>query len=156
MLCKALATLPRTLNDTYARILSNIDEDYQQYALHILQWLAFSARPMHLKEICEVVAIDVNENPQFDPQRRLRDPQDVVEICSSLITVTHRSSGNIEIDQKSPEILRFLYHTSPLLCQRVSNLRHHSSRTGCQIQSSGHRLPCDFSQRLPCLPPSSR
>ena len=89
---KALATLPRTLDDTYARILCDIDEENQQYALHILQWLAFSARPLRLIEVSEVVAIDVNDTPQFDPQRRLQDLGDVVGICSSLITVMHRMS----------------------------------------------------------------
>ena len=95
---KALETLPRTLNDTYARILCDIDEEYQQYALHILQWLAFSVRPLHLKEVAEVVAIDINDHPQFDPQRRLPDPEDVLEICSSLIIVTQKSSDDDEFD----------------------------------------------------------
>ena len=91
---KTLATLPKTLDDTYARILCSIDEEYQHYALHVLQWLAFSMRPLHLKEIAEVVAIDVNDHPKFDPQRRLPDPEDVVEICSSLITVTDHMSDD--------------------------------------------------------------
>ena len=91
---KTLATLPKTLDDTYARILCNIDDEYQQYALHILQWLAFSMRPLHLKEIAEVIAIDINDHPKFDPQRRLPDPEDVVEICSSLITVTDSVSDD--------------------------------------------------------------
>ena len=51
-------------------------------------------RPLHLKEIAEVVAIDISENPKFDPQRRLPDPEDVVEICSSLITVTDHISDD--------------------------------------------------------------
>ena len=89
---KALATLPRNLNDTYDRILCNINEEYQQYALHLLQWLAFSVRPLRLKEISEVVAIDFNDVPQFDPQRRLPDPGDVMDICSSLITVMKKTS----------------------------------------------------------------
>ena len=46
-------------------------------------------RPLHLEEIAEVVAVDINDTPQFDPERRLPDPRDVLEICSSLITVTH-------------------------------------------------------------------
>ena len=95
---KTLATLPKTLDDTYARILCNIDDEYQQYALHILQWLAFSMRPLHLKEIAEVVAIDINDHPKFDPQGRLPDPEDVVEICSSLITVTDDVSDDDEFN----------------------------------------------------------
>ena len=85
---KVLATLPRTLNDTYARILCGMDAEYRQYALHLLQWLAFSEQPLRLEELAEVLAIDVNNTPKFDPQRRLADPHDIVEICSSLITVT--------------------------------------------------------------------
>ena len=96
---KTLATLPKTLDDTYARILCNIDDEYQQYALHILQWLAFSMRPLHLKELAEVVSIDINDHPKFDPQRRLPDPEDVVEICSSLITVTDKLSDDDELNQ---------------------------------------------------------
>ena len=95
---KTLATLPTTLDDTYARILCNIDDEYQQYALHILQWLAFSMRPLHLKEVAELVAIDINDHPKFDPQRRLPDPEDVVEICSSLITVTESVSDDDEFN----------------------------------------------------------
>ena len=53
----------------------------------MLQWLAFSTRPLHLEELGEVLAIDVNESPKFDPRRRF-DLHDVVGICSSLITVT--------------------------------------------------------------------
>lgn len=100
---KALATLPRTLNDTYARILCDIDKDYQQYALHILQWLAFSELPLRLEEIAEVIAIDVNETPKFDPQRRLPDPRDVVEICSSLFTVTLGPSDDAELEEGNLE-----------------------------------------------------
>ena len=55
-------------------------------------------RPLRLEELSEVVAIDVNDTPQFDPQRRLPDPRDVVEICSTLITVTPRLSDSAEFD----------------------------------------------------------
>ena len=55
-------------------------------------------RPLRLEEISEVVAIDVNDTPRFDPQRRLPDPRDVVEICSTLITVTPRLSDRVKFD----------------------------------------------------------
>lgn len=109
---KALATLPRTLYETYAHIFCNIDEEYQDYALHILQWLAFSERPLQLKEVAEVVAIDVNNNPQFDPQRRLPDSEDVVTICSSLITVTQSSSTDVPFCFSYPHRHVALAHSS--------------------------------------------
>ena len=87
----ALATLPKTLDDTYARILCNIDEQYNSYkneVLKVLQWLTFSARPLQLGELAEIVAIDINGTPRFDPERRWPDPGDILKLCSSLVTLT--------------------------------------------------------------------
>ncbi len=75
------------MDDTYARILCNIDERHYQYAFKILQWLAYSARPLKLTEIAEVVAINVEEDPRFDPDKRLLDPRDILRICFSLISL---------------------------------------------------------------------
>src|SRR5271154_1035623 len=82
---KSLAALPATLDETYDRILLAIDNDHSEYALRILQWLAFSARPLRVDEIAEVVAIDVSGNRSFDPDQILEDPLDVLKICSSLV-----------------------------------------------------------------------
>ncbi|KAI9766558.1 MAG: hypothetical protein M1839_004885 [Geoglossum umbratile] len=62
MLRKALASLPKTLDDTYARMLCSIDEEHSQNALKILQWLAYSARPLQIEEIAEVIAVDIEDN----------------------------------------------------------------------------------------------
>ena len=88
---QALASLPKTLDETYARILFNIDKQYNQYkreVLKVLQWLTFSAQPLKLEELAEIVAIDVHETLHFDPERRWPEPQDILTICSSLITLT--------------------------------------------------------------------
>ena len=87
MLRKTLATLPKTLNQTYERILLNIDEEYAAYAKRFMKWLAYSARPLQLKELAEIVTVEVAEEPRVDPLRRLPDPQDVLTICSSLVIV---------------------------------------------------------------------
>ncbi|EDU50673.1 vegetative incompatibility protein HET-E-1 [Pyrenophora tritici-repentis Pt-1C-BFP] len=88
MLRKSLASLPRTLDQTYDRILSTISEEYSKYAMRILQWLTFSARPLSVEEIAEVVAIDVARDPAFDRDEVLEDPLEVLDICSSLVTIT--------------------------------------------------------------------
>ncbi|KAF1933118.1 uncharacterized protein M421DRAFT_24692, partial [Didymella exigua CBS 183.55] len=88
MLRKSLASLPRTLDQTYDRILSAISEEYSEYAMRILQWLTFSARPLSVEEIAEVVAIDVARDPAFDRDEVLEDPLEALDICSSLITIT--------------------------------------------------------------------
>ncbi|KAF2734842.1 ankyrin [Polyplosphaeria fusca] len=88
MLQQALTALPPTLDQTYDRILAAIENEYSQYALRILQWLTFSARPLSIDEVAEVVAIDVKREPIFDRKEVLEDPLEVLNICSSLVTMT--------------------------------------------------------------------
>lgn len=88
MLRKTLATLPPTLDWTYDRILSTISEEDSDYALRILWWLTFSARSLSIDEVAEVVAIDAKRDPAFDRDKVLEDPLEVLNICSSLVTIT--------------------------------------------------------------------
>jgi ankyrin repeat protein len=88
MLRKSLATLPQTLDQTYDRILSAISEEDCKYAIRILQWLTFSARPLSVEEIAEVAAVDVGRDPAFDRDEVLEDPLEALNICSSLVTIT--------------------------------------------------------------------
>jgi hypothetical protein len=95
MLRKSLATLPRTLDQTYDRILSAISEEYSEYAMRILQWLTFSARPLSVTEIAEVIAIDVARDPAFNRDEVLEDPLEALNICSSLVTITTNEADGI-------------------------------------------------------------
>lgn len=88
---KTLGALPTTLDATYDRILTNIDEEYVDDAIRVLQWLAFSARPMTVDEVAETLSICLDDDPRFDPDRRLKDPSDILVICSSLVTVSDTS-----------------------------------------------------------------
>jgi len=88
MLRKALADLPPTLDITYERILCSIQDDYSEYAVRILRWLALSSRPLLVEEISEAVAINPERDPAFDRQEVLEDPLEVLNICSSLVTIT--------------------------------------------------------------------
>ncbi|CAN9201723.1 unnamed protein product [Alternaria alternata] len=80
--------LMRGAHQTYDRILTAISEEYSEYAMRILQWLTFSARPLSVEEVAEVVAIDVARDPAFDRDEVLEDPLEALNICSSLITIT--------------------------------------------------------------------
>jgi hypothetical protein len=103
MLRKSLASLPRTLDQIYDRILTAISEEYSKYAMRILQWLTFSARPLSVEEIAEVVAIDVARDPAFDRDEVLEDPLEVLDICSSLVTIT-----TDEVDRRSGSAQRIV------------------------------------------------
>ena len=93
---KALDGLPQTLDETYARILSNIKKEYQEYAFLMLQWLCFSPRPLRLEELAEVVGI-TGSDPSFHPDERLADPQDVLNICSTLITTESSTAESYKL-----------------------------------------------------------
>lgn len=96
MLRKQLKSLPATLPQTYERILLNIREDYSQYALKMLQWLTYSKRPLSLLQLAEVVAIDEDEDPRFDPERRFPEPEDILLICPSLVTATEEGEETFD------------------------------------------------------------
>ena len=95
---KTLATLPKTLDQTYERILSEIDEDFAEDASRVLQWLYYSERPITLDAMVDVLATDLKNDHSFNPEERLSDPQQVVIICSSLVHVTeeHTLHGKLE------------------------------------------------------------
>jgi ankyrin repeat protein len=80
--------LPKTLDQTYDRILTAISEEDCEYAMRILQWLTFSARPLSVDEVAEVVAINVARDPAFDCDEVLEDPLEALNICSSLVTIS--------------------------------------------------------------------
>ena len=84
---KALRSLPKDLDDTYARILQSIEDDeHSKLVAMIMQWLAYSQRPMTLTEISAALTVDPYDDHPFDMERRLEDPQDLLRICSSLVT----------------------------------------------------------------------
>ncbi|KAF8483149.1 hypothetical protein JB92DRAFT_2676131, partial [Gautieria morchelliformis] len=87
---KALMCLPTTLYETYDRILATIEEDDRRDAVRLLQWLAFSAEKILSEEAVDVIATDpdAKSGPLFDQCRRLRDPRDILTICSSLVAIT--------------------------------------------------------------------
>lgn len=75
-------------------LLCNIKEDESQYALRILHWLTHSVRPISLAELAEAVVVDVNEIPRFDIENRLVQPECILMICSSLLTVENTTKSS--------------------------------------------------------------
>ena len=82
-----LKSLPKTLNNTYERILCGIDEEYCDYARKILHWLTYSVRTLSLAEVAEIVAMDAREEPRFNAENRFFDSREILVICSSLVSV---------------------------------------------------------------------
>jgi hypothetical protein len=84
---EALRSLPKSLDETYERILLSIPTSHRKDAVRILQWLVFSARPLRIDEVAELLVADPERSPEFDLNRRLFDPQDIASYCGSLVTI---------------------------------------------------------------------
>jgi hypothetical protein len=88
-----LENLPEGLDDIYKRILKVVDRKYRADTMTFLQWLAFSRRPMTIKEVAEAITVDFNleDGPVFMPTKWYTDPWDVLMRCSGLVS---ESEGN--------------------------------------------------------------
>jgi hypothetical protein len=86
-----LQSLPHDLDKVYDRIISGIDERHRENVLQILQWLSFSARPLKLAEVAQIVGVvpDADQGLRFRPSRVSSDSRSVLMICSSLVTETN-------------------------------------------------------------------
>ncbi|TVY35584.1 hypothetical protein LSUB1_G005613 [Lachnellula subtilissima] len=86
--CRKRNILLETLDDTYARILSQIDKNDKMEARRALLWLAFSERPLRIEELAEAAVVDPESDPPFSPENRLLNPHgDILEILGSLVTI---------------------------------------------------------------------
>jgi hypothetical protein len=90
---QTLKSLPRTVEETYGRIILAVDDVNRPEAHRALLWLAFSKRPLILEEIAEAAVIDPDSGSGFNPDDRLRDPQnDILEILGSLVTISSKTN----------------------------------------------------------------
>ncbi|KAI9440591.1 hypothetical protein H4582DRAFT_1811634, partial [Lactarius indigo] len=86
----ALEELPKSLDETYERILKEINKANQRHAHRLLQCLAVADRPLRVEELAEVLAVDFNVGgvPKFNAAWRWEDQEEVVlSACSSLVSV---------------------------------------------------------------------
>jgi ankyrin repeat protein len=87
-----LAKLPKTLDETYERILKGINENNIEHARRLLHCLVVAIRPLRVEELAEILAFDFDDLegglPKFRTDWRLKDQEEaVLSTCSSLISV---------------------------------------------------------------------
>ena len=87
---RMLEELPKSLDETYQRILKEINNANHKQAHQLLQCLAVAQRPLRVEELAEVLALDVDagEIPTFNAKWRWEDHEAaVLSACSSLVSV---------------------------------------------------------------------
>lgn len=82
---RALNQLPSSIEGSYSRILHNIAPEDITFAKRTLLWLAHTSTPLALPELAEAVVLEPGFN-EVDPDSKLNDPNDILEICGSLVT----------------------------------------------------------------------
>ena len=109
---RVLNELPRTLDETYERILLGIDEEKQEYAIRLFRSLAFSRRPLRIKELAEVIAVelDVGAIPRLNVNLRPEDADEaVLSACSTLVSINNRD-GSTNYDDDS-RVVQFSHYS---------------------------------------------
>ncbi|KAH9178051.1 hypothetical protein EDB89DRAFT_2239757, partial [Lactarius sanguifluus] len=98
---RQLNELPKSLDETYERVLKEIESTNQgRHARRLLQCLAVAIRPLHVEELAEVLAFDLDatkaEIPTYHAEWRWEDQeQAVLSACSSLIAVVGGNNSRV-------------------------------------------------------------
>ena len=89
-----LEKLPKTLDETYERVLKNINEDNMEHARRLLHCIAVAVRPLRVDDLAEILTFDFDDIeggiPKYHADWRWKDEEEaVLSTCSSLITVVN-------------------------------------------------------------------
>src|SRR5712692_5218854 len=90
-----LEELPETLDETYERMLREINKANWDHAHRLLQCLTIAVRPLRVAELAEVLAIDfgtaaLEGTSKLNMDWRWEDHEDaVLSACSSLISIVN-------------------------------------------------------------------
>ena len=75
---RLIEELPKTIDETYERILQEIPKANRVHAYRLLQCLAVAARPLRVDELGEVLAVDFNAAggiPKLNEDWRSKDQE---------------------------------------------------------------------------------
>lgn len=126
---RTLKTLPKTLIETYDRIMDEIEAEGQQTkgdAIRVMQWIIASAPKASCEQLAEMLAVRPGPNGGFDPMERYQSPKDVLNLCPGLIReVLDHNADLPRMDSRSNLSVQFV-HLSVLEYLRSDVCRHHT------------------------------
>jgi hypothetical protein len=125
---RTLEELPDSLDETYERMLREIGKPNQGHAHRLLQCLVVAVRPLEVKELAEVLAVDFNTGgmPELNPAWRWEDQEEaVMSACSSFVTIV--KDGDSRVVQFSHfSVKEFL--TADRLVKPIRDVSHYHIR----------------------------
>ena len=93
--------LPESLDETYERVLRNINKANREHAYRLLQCITVAVRPLRVEDLAEVLAVDYDAArcggiPKSKPDWRWADQhQAVLSTCSSLIAIVDHGDSRV-------------------------------------------------------------
>ena len=95
---RTLEELPKSLDETYKRILSEINNANWVYAYRLLQCLTVALRPLRVEELAELLTFDWTTGgmPKLNEDWRWEDTEEaVLSACSSLVSVVIEDGSRV-------------------------------------------------------------
>src|SRR5258707_7330426 len=99
-----LKELPETLDETYERVMRDINKANWDHAHRLLQCLTVAVRPLRVAELAEVLAIDFGTTTREGTSKlnvdwRWEDHEEaVLSACSSLISIVNNDDNDSDSD----------------------------------------------------------
>lgn len=84
---RCLRELPKGLEEAYERLL--LRSSRRNDLKTLLQFLAFSIRPLTAVELAETITVDMSRSdvPMYDPELRYTEACQVLNVCSGFVTI---------------------------------------------------------------------
>jgi hypothetical protein len=89
-----LSSLPRTLDETYSRILDNVDEEDRSAICRIFQWLCFARRPLFVDEIGTIYLLAEPFQFPFNREQGMFQPDGILDTCRGLFILKDMPGGS--------------------------------------------------------------
>jgi ankyrin repeat protein len=92
-----LENLPKTLDETYERMLEDINENSREHACRLFHCLAVAVRPLRVEELAEILSFDFDEAQGRIPTLRRSENQieAVLSASSSLISIVNDGDARV-------------------------------------------------------------
>jgi ankyrin repeat protein len=118
-----LEELPKSLDDTYKRILREINNVNKAHAYRLLQCLTVATRPLQVEELAEVLAFDLSTGgiPKLNENWRWENQEEaVLSACSSLVSVILKDDGSRVVQFSHFSVKEFLTSDRLASCMEES------------------------------------
>ena len=107
---RTLEELPKSLDETYRRILKEINNANRELAYRLLRCLAVAIRPLRVEELAEGLTFDLRTGgiPKLNPDWHWEDQEEaVLSACSSLVSVIS-DNGSLVVQFSHLSVKEFL------------------------------------------------